>query len=159
MRKLAPGSLILFGSHLDNRFFLDTVFVVDGEGAPYEGGKTNNLSVSKEYRELALKRLDGGKLTFYRGKTFRSAEEGQPYSFVPARLFNKKNPCCGERFSLDLVKLNKCLPRGSRQFAPGLNQKFKTIESSPEVISTVWKEIVRQVLDVKFFLGVHFDWP
>ena len=158
MRSLAPGSLILFGSHLSDRFFLDTVFVVDGEGIPYEGG-TNGLTVSREYRELALKRLDSGKNTLYCGKAFRSADKGHPYSFTPVRLFDAKDACCGERFSLDLAKLNQCLPRDARQFAPGLNQKFKAIESSPEVILAVWNEIVRQVLDAKFFLGVHFDWP
>lgn len=159
MRKLPRGSLILFGSHMDERFFLDTLFVIDGKGVPYEGGKPDKISVSKEYRELAMKRLDAGKLTFYRGKAFRSEDKEQPYSFTPARLFDENDARCGERFSLNLVQLNKHLPRGSRQFATGLNQKFKTIESRPEVVSTVWKEIVRQIYAAQFVPGVHFDWP
>lgn len=159
MRELTPGSLILFGSHMGERFFLDTLFVVNGTGIPYEGGKPDKISVSREYRQLALKRLDGGKLTFYRGKAFSSVGKGQPYSFAPARSFDANDDRCGNRFYLDLGKLNQGLPRDSKRFTPELNQKFKAIQSSPEVISAVWEEIVRQVLDAKFYLGVHFDWP
>ena len=159
MRKLAPGSLILFGSHMDGRFFLDTLFVIDGAGLPYEGGKPDEISVSREYRQLALNRMNGGELTFYRGKACCSAGKGQPYSFAPAQLFDAKDGCCGKRFSLDLGKLNQCLPLDSQRFSPGLNQGFKAIEAESIVVSAVWMEIHRQVLNAKFVLGVHFDWP
>ena len=162
MRNLSPGSLVLFGSHMDNRFFLDTVFVVANKGVPYDASdakKLAGLGTSKEYRSLSLDRVLKGKWTFYRGKPFRSAAKEEAYSFVPSRLFAPDDSRCGERFALDLDTLNKLLPKNSKQFAPNLNQKFKPIEAEPETILRVWNHIVEEVRKAGFVLGVHFDWP
>ena len=159
MRRLAPGSLILFGSHLSGRFFLDTVFVVDGDGLSYTTGSTGKLKVSKQYLELTLNRLEKGhEFTFYRGKPFPSAS-GEPYSFTPAKLFAKNDARCGERFALDIDAVNRCLPSSSHKLSQGLTQHFKKIDAKPETIVSIWNEIVRQVRAAGFVPGVHFDWP
>jgi hypothetical protein len=159
MRQLAPESLILFGSHLSGQFFLDTVFVVDGEGIPYVTGKTDKLKVSKQYLELSLNRLEKGlEFTFYRGKPFSSAS-GKPYSFTPVQLFDKSDAHCGERFALDIGAVNRYLTSSSRKLSAGLTQHFKTIHAKPETIVSIWNEIVRQVRAAGFVPGVHFDWP
>ena len=164
MRRLPPGSLILFGSCLDHRFALDTVFVIGGAGVPYDASdpkELDGLGVSPEYRELALNRLKSGLLTFYRGKTAAQAAAGQPYSFTPAKPFDEHDPKCGERFTLDAAAVNCQLPSGSKTFAPilGQTQGKKVIQATTDTITRVWKEIVRQIRAAGFVPGVRFGWP
>lgn len=159
MRRIAPGSLILFGSYISSQFFLDTVFVVGEPGTHYITGNTANLGVSPQYLELSLNRLENGhNLTFYRGKTF-AKPGGEPYSFTPAKLFKEDDICCGKRFALDIDAVNRCLPENSRQLAPKLHQHFKRADAKPQTIVCVWKEIVRQVRQAGFVPGIRFDWP
>lgn len=161
MRNLAPGSLILFGSKLSGTFVLDTVFVVDGEGVSYKTiGHYHELTVSKEYLELTLKRLPKGETNaFYRGRTFRS--ENRMYSFTPARLFQQDDYRCGRRFILDFKKLNECLPESAERFPVDLRQKqgVKFIDLDELTVFTIWSEILRQVRATEFLPAVRFDWP
>jgi hypothetical protein len=161
IRDLAPGSLILFGSKLLGTFALDTVFVVEGEGVAYKTtGNCHELTVSKEYLDLTVKRLPKGETnTFYRGRTFRS--ENRMYSFTPARLFQQENPRCGKRFVLDFSKLNECLPESADEFPVDLQQKqgVKFIDLDEPTVFNIWTEIRRQVRAAEFLPAVHFDWP
>lgn len=160
-RLLPPGSLVLFGSNLARKFVLDTVFVVGGEGVPYEvNGNYGNLGVSDEYLELTLNRLDGKETnTFYRGAAFRRPSE--MYSFVPARLFAEEDFKCGERFVLDFKKVNGCLRSLNKSFAidQGQTQGIHPIEAEQQIVCAVWTEIVRQVRAARFVPGVRFGWP
>lgn len=158
MEKLAPGSLIVFGSHFKGKFVVDTVFVTSADGDPYESGACKQLKVSGDYRELTLKRLgNGDKLKFYRGKTFQS--ESDPFSFVPAKLFRADDATCGKRFILDVSAINALLTGNTRQFSPTLTQKFKVIQAERQTVFAVWSEILRQVRENGFVPAVHFDWP
>lgn len=162
MRRLAPESIILFGSHISDRFWLDTVFVVAEVGKPYRtdnGSSIDSLRVSREYRSLTLDRLNSGVFSFYRGTTFPGATRGGIYSFVPSRRFNAKNPECGERFELDLDALNSTLPRGCKRLARNLNQNFKKITIPKQNIYDIWNEVLRQVKKAGFVPAVHFNWP
>lgn len=162
MRKLAPGSLILFGSHMDDHFFLDTVFVVADKGVPYvadDAKQLTRLGTSEEYRSLSLNRLQHGQFTFYRGKPFRPDGGKEPFSFVPSRLFSAGSPRLGDRFALDLAAVNRYLPKNGRQLAPNLNQRFKSIPTDAKTVVHVWNEVLRQVGKAGFVPGVHFAWP
>lgn len=163
MRRLKAGSLILFGTHVKggSSFFLDTVFVTAENGIPYECANSSNLTaVSKEYRELTLKRLHSGKGTYYRSATFHSPSKSGMYSFVPARRFVKDNPFCGERCQLDISCLNSHIPLDSnKKLVPDLPRKFKNMETDPETVRKVWDDVLRQVIAQKFVPAVHFDWP
>ena len=160
MRRLPPGSLVLFGSNFAREFVLDTVFVVGGKGVPYEATSDySSLSVSKEYLEIALNRLKYKEMNaLYRGAPFRRS--GEIYSFVPARLFTKEDFECGKRFVLDLKKVNAYL-RSSKTFAviQRQTQGIHPIEAEQMVIRAVWTEIVRQVRAQGFVPAVHFNWP
>ena len=156
LRHLAPGSLVLFGSTINKQFYLDTVFLVDGEGIQYDATATEGLPVSEEYQELALKRLATGEYTFYRGKTFRAGEQ---YSFVPARRFKKGDPECGRRFKLDADAVNDCLPRGVIGLISGLRRSHHYIMVDGEILASVWAEILRQVREADFLPAVRFAWP
>lgn len=161
MRNLAPGSLILFGSKLSGTFALDTVFVVNGEGVSYKAtGNYHELTVSKEYLELTLKRLPKGETNaFYRGRSFRN--ENRMYSFTPARLFQQDDYRCGKRFVLDFGMLNECLPNSTDVFPVDLrkNQGVEFIDLDESAVFNIWSEIRRQVRAAEFLPAVHFDWP
>ena len=164
MRRLKAGSLILFGTHVrkgGSTFFLDTVFVTAGNGVAYDCENSSNLTpVSKEYRELTLKRLHSGKGTFYKAATFSSPSALGMYSFVPARRYVKDDPFCGERCELDIGRLNSHIPlKSNNQLVPELPQRFKHVETDPEIVRKVWKDVLDQVFHQKFFPAVHFDWP
>ena len=120
IRRLAPGSIILFGSKMSvGKFALDTVFVVGKEGIDYEAtGDYGRLDVSDEYQELSLNCLAKKETnTFYRGQPYTPA--AKMYSFTPARLFQEEDFSCGKRFVLEpkhFRQLNKLLPAGEKGF-------------------------------------------
>ena len=161
MRRLPPGSLILFGSRFHREFVLDTVFVVDGPGVEYEIRNSSNLEVSTEYRKLTLDRLHGsGKHTFFRGATF--GQEQGPYSFVPAKQFTNDSAVCGERFRLDVNALNSCLTGCKQKLSTNPKKKrgITTVRTDSSTILSVWHNILNQVHNTPGFVpAVHFDWP
>lgn len=165
LRRLPLGSVILFGSRFlkRNEFVLDTVFVVGCIRKGYFENTKKKLGVSAEYQELTLGRFanEAVENTFYRGETFRSSGGSEPYSFVPAKPFVPGDARCGKRFVLNLAAVNKRLRGVSDQFDPnsGQTQGFHAIECSPEIMRSVWSEIVRQVRAQGFVPAVHFDWP
>lgn len=156
LRHLPPGSLILFGSTIQGCFYLDTVFVVDGEGVPYDTATRGRLNVSQEYRDLTLERIDPGEHTFYRGRTFQS---GEPYSFVPAKPFQKGNPQCGLRFQLNVEKINKLLSSCASGLIPDLGRFHHDIPVNRKTLQAVWKAILQQVRNADFLPAVRFNWP
>lgn len=53
LKKLGRGSVVLFGSCLNSRFVVDTVFVVENFDA-YDRNTINDLKVSEAYRAVGL---------------------------------------------------------------------------------------------------------
>lgn len=163
LRLLAPGSIVLFGSRFKTRFLLDTVFVVSCKRADYterDSVSIGRLGVSDEYRALSLDRLRGKQdNTFFRGATFDSQVESI-WSFTPAREFSKSDSRCGERFILDIGKLNDAFKAERPLSTDPLKKQGITIcRTDTENVIKAWKEILRQVRDKKFLPAVHFDWP
>ena len=160
MRRLSPGSLVLFGSNVAGKFALDTIFVVGETRIPYETKESYaELGVSKEYLELTLNRLKNRESdAFYRGAPFRRIN--QMYSFTPAKIFKTGDYRCGERFVLNVKKLNKVL-RSTEAFSSRLKQKqgLHSIETEPSTIFAVWSKIVALVRESGFVPGVSFNWP
>lgn len=56
LRHLQPGSIIVFGSKLDNKFVIDTVFVIK-DGQDYNINNIKSLDVSRTFYEATLKRI------------------------------------------------------------------------------------------------------
>ena len=165
-RRLPPGSIVLFGSRLRGEFVLDTVFVVDGTWIDYQTGNTSNLKVSKTYRTLTLDRLEGNATnTFYRGAVFN--REGEPFSFVPTRLFKDGDSGCSKRFRLDVHAVNQVLNGAKHGLStnPKMKQGLVLVRTDPTTVLRVWNEILRQVRkgyykrQGAFLPATHFDWP
>jgi len=90
LRGLPIGSMILFGTQYNNRFALDTVFVVKDGYSPYQyivkhkrdpAIFPEQLQIATlDHGDMAANHLQLGDLRFYRGK---SPCDGAPFSFVP----------------------------------------------------------------------------
>ena len=161
LRNLDVGSLIVFGSFSESASYLDTVFVVAGEGVSFNPHRlaAGVPEVSEEYRRLTLLPLQNEDrvFSFYRGATIRSPVDGM-FSFAPAKL--RSTADYGRRCEIDLEALNEKLSMSEdKLFNATCYRNFKNISQNASVIRAVWEELRRQVLANGFVLGVHFDWP
>lgn len=155
LRSLAENSLILFLSRIQGAYYLDTLFVV-GESTNYTTGATNNIICSNEYRSLTLDRLQPGQnFTFYRGKTY--PESQTLFSFTPAKIWSNDNDIrC--RCPLDLALINQVAQQDI--FNTNLTRKFKSTNlNQVNGVTNIWKEIVTQVRNNGFVLGISFSMP
>ena len=165
LRRMKPGSLVVFGSYKKDKqrnkevFCLDTVFVVGDVAVDYSTNSVNSIQTSGLYKDLTLRRLPPEKnFTFYRGTTCRQKVnlKNALFSFTPAKI------CDGvcvprERCVLDDIRgLNEHL--STAVFSKG-RQGFHSEEANQDEIKAVWDDIVQQVTEQGFVLGVHFDWP
>jgi hypothetical protein len=94
LRSLKEGSLIIFGSSVNHRFVIDTVFVVK-TATPYLSlNDITKMNLGK-YPDIATKFITDKNnmidppygLTLYTGATFDDPINGM-YSFVPAKVYN-----------------------------------------------------------------------
>ena len=165
LRRMKPGSLVVFGSYKKDKqhkkevFCLDTVFVVGDVAVDYSTNNVDIVPCSELYKNLTLRRLPSGENhTFYRGVTCRQKVnlKNALFSFTPAKI------CDGI-----CVPRERCVMDDIR----GLNRHLRTAvfnnwkrgfypkKAGQQEIKDVWNEIVDQVVKQGFVLGVHFDWP
>lgn len=149
LQKLAPGSIILFGSNKDSQFVLDTVFVV-GQKVPYslctypQDFASAKISLSQTFDSVCMRpTVAPKKATLYEGVHFNQREQycGM-FSFFPC-LPNKNN----KGFARPIINATGVL---SNIIKPGLRQnlyanKFKVY--CEKDCKNVWDEVVKQVID------------
>jgi hypothetical protein len=102
LRQVAPGSLILFGSTLDGKFVIDTLFVIRDSSPFIPNGFPPDIDDAFMVCTIEALRKDvkaaGRCFTLYRGATFDTPVNGL-YSFVPCRPANHKiRVSAGPRF-------------------------------------------------------------
>ena len=154
LRWLENGSLIIFVSRIQGEYYLDTVFVTKS-GLEYETDSVDTINCSQQYRKLTLDRLPTGRsYTFYRCQEF--TDNNQIFSFVPAKTLTG-DEADYVRCRLDITAINNVA--GCHAFGAELKQKFKCTIASVNLNQSIWSEIVRQIRNQGFVLGVHFDWP
>jgi hypothetical protein len=153
LRKLAPGSLILFGSTLDGNFVADTVFVVR-DSQPFRLAQLPDSDDA--FRVCTIQPLltgaqcGGDAFILYRGATFGAQVYGM-YSFVPCRREDSTEP----RFCRPPISLPGCyLNPASTQSPSGAKEPRSVAE-----ICGLWEEIRQQVLKWKCLLGISFSTP
>jgi len=96
LRSLDEGSLLIFGSRVNFRFVIDTVFVVKAGKKYYSLNDINKMELGI-YPEIATKFIldknnrvvEPEGLTLYKGATYDDPENGM-YSFVPAKVYEGK---------------------------------------------------------------------
>jgi hypothetical protein len=154
LRDLAPGSLILFGSLKGGGFVLDTVFVVANGILHNASSWQTNLSglVSDTYSDVTMcttyQTAWTQDLRLYLGAT-PDEQSGEIFSFAPC-LPSEIAPSGFARPTIVVEGM----------ITPGLMMGAKVTRNlSLDHISTVWNDIVTQVLTQGLALGTRFDMP
>lgn len=154
LRDLAPGSVILFGSHKEGEFVLDTVFVT-GEGVLHDSDTWRSVladRVSETYDEVTLRPAYEGfgehELRLYHGATLEKPVAGM-FSFAPC-LPAEVGWAGFARPSIRLSGVvNPELRMGSK----------RTPIPTPERLKRMWDAVVTQVIEQDLALGTRFDLP
>jgi hypothetical protein len=167
LRHLKRGSLILFGSHLDRKFVLDTVFVVD-RWVDYDRHsyktRTRRL-VPDGYLDVGLKPFlqlptngacgpsVGTTNRLYFGAT-QNAPFDDMFSFFPCVPWGK-----GERtFGRPRIQIPGFISDGLRQGIKVGQERSRQVSQSQ--IKALWDEVVGQVLkNDDLWLGVNANMP
>ncbi len=154
MQNLARGSVICFGSTINQEFCVDTVFVVSCRET-WTPIKVQDLDVDDAFltctaRAIATltKPVAHASFTLYRGATVDDPVEGM-FSFVPARLADREDT----RFSRPPISLEFINP-ANRQSTWG-SKRSLSITS----VRGAWKAVRDQVLDAGHLLGVWLQTP
>ena len=162
LKNLDVGSIILFGSINGGKYYLDTVFVVKKfEKYSTTPSFMRSLGVSSAYKELTLKRFSGKGNVLYRGVTVNDSPD-EMFSFTPAERWVGGGQGVGRRCELDIQSLNNLHADLQFRAKRGVAQcVVHTIvpNGRPDLNRLVWEKVRRQVIDKKFVLGTHFDWP
>ena len=146
LASLDHGSLVLFGSHKDTFFQLDTVFVVSkcyGYSSSDRNALIdllNNKGITEDYyqavfkmafsSETACSKLKTLNLCLYFGATYDNPIKGM-YSFSPAKLYN------GKKIGFPRIKQFKY----KTYIEPKLPQGFKITEVGLDEIKDFWEKI------------------
>lgn len=156
LRRLSVGSLILFGSKLNNRFVLDTVFVVAGfidhTALDRHAQLDNNLS--NAYRRVTIDRgycnqeVPGLSHRLYFGATFEEPVAGM-FSFFPCKL----RADAPDGFARPVIEIPEYINQNcSRTFK-------RTILNGPNNAKRLFDSVCNQVLAQGLALGIHADLP
>ncbi|MEY8736296.1 hypothetical protein AB9M75_03360 [Lactobacillus sp. AN1001] len=167
LEKIEDGSIIVFGSVLNGNMVIDTVFVVKKSECYSEKIVKENIFLrevtlaklmeSNEVTTLVNKLNDSG-LRLYFGKKY---DEGEPYSFVPAKIIEKGNMEFA-RPSLDVGLFKKKFPQlDCWQEKPNGNHArwvyMNTVDE--QQCKEIWNYIKDIVTDLGLVLGVDFKEP
>jgi hypothetical protein len=158
MKRLANGSVILFGSCLGDTFVLDTVFVVRG-WQPHHRGNYKTLDVPEVYRAAGLGPLydsskscapsvKGGPLRLYHGATHRTPCHGM-FSFFPCRPASE-SPAGFARPNIGLPDVITQSHRQGLKISPPL---------TADEANALWNRIAKQVREQSLRLGVFAEIP
>jgi hypothetical protein len=150
MQRLAPGSIILFGSTIADNFLVDTVFVVS-DGRQHNRRDFQTVlrdQVPAAYWDVMLRPwyaddTGGRSYRLYRGATIANRIAGI-FSFIPCLPF----PDGGRGFLRPRIDLKSIVNPRSRQ------ANRVTVLDNIDAIIPLWRSVVEQVLKQGCALGV-----
>lgn len=155
LRYLDRGSVILFGSHIQGSFVLDTVFVVDyWETLDGNFGETLKDKVSEAFIDVTASRLSYfPQIPFrlYFGATYKKPLFGM-HSFFPCL------PYAQERggFARPRIILDEFLTQTLKQ---GQRFNIKEVNNDIEIVRLLWGKVAEQVKEQGLALGVEVRTP
>jgi hypothetical protein len=150
LKRLARGSIIVFGSHKGGAFVLDTVFVT-AKKIPYRRNEFHLLKVPVAYRLAALEPLAEGcgrgeEFCLYKGATHEESVDSM-FSFFPCLPAERPNG-----FARPPIRLDGLI-------SPKLSQGIKLSSMTSADAVDIWREIVAQVTERSLCLGVSASLP
>jgi len=158
LRRLAGGSVILFGSGGKTDFVLDTVLVV-GEGARcYDIARSGDVPGGPDLLQGVvfepLRSILGARtemsFRLYPGRSYADAPQG-PFSFVPCLPAGDPKQCA---FARPVIRLS------GPWLEPSSWRAARCVPGTPAELGRLWDEVVRQVVECHgLALGVHLDAP
>lgn len=154
MQRLTEGSLILFGSSVDDRFVLDTALVVSRVQGSYTVRDHDHLDIKDDFRKATIESMASPddaqidlQLTLYDGATPDDPFE-EMFSFVPCLPTDGDVP----RFARPAIELSGMINPKSRQSTSG-----SKIERSIEEVREAWEAVVQQVEEQGLLLGTRLE--
>jgi hypothetical protein len=157
MNNLAENSIILFGSVYPaiNKFYIDTIFVVNNSVPANEVQINNGSSFTQTYRESTLEQLNEylkipqkkSSLKVYTGKKWYECNNF--FSFVPCKTDIGDNGF--ERFYINLDDSNINLSRNTTGISYLDSCNYSTIE--------LWNFLISSTTEQGFKLGIQFSEP
>jgi hypothetical protein len=174
LKNLEPGSIILFGSCINFKFCLDTLFVVSKNWFNYNtsniethfpknkrgrfyhtcmdpifGSAQYNTNVDEEDNCRINK---GETFVCYDGVNFEEKENyNGMYSFVPSKIYNNENPNTSI-FVQPVINLDKII---NHEQTMGI----KSEDESDQEIKEFWNKIIEQIKNNNLLQGVYFNSP
>jgi hypothetical protein len=156
LRKLEPYSMILFGSNINNKFCLDTIFIVSDNSKTY---KTNSLesvfNYKNQYYYASVQQLENNRnnteYRFYKGVQYDNRRKYSGiYSFVPSKIYtpNSEHAYIFKQPEINLDIINHKLTKGINS---SNNRNFTRKE-----IAHYWNEIAKQIEELSLLRGVEF---
>jgi hypothetical protein len=154
LRRLVPGSILLFGSasRRDSTFVIDTVFVAGARCpfSPVEPPETDDAFRVCTIESLGVSGGAGKRYMLYRGATYEAPVDGM-YSFVPCRRADREEI----RFSRPSIVLPpRYVNPSSTQSPSGAGRPYAVAE-----VRELWEKVRKQVIVAGCHLGVHFSTP
>lgn len=157
--KLEYGSIIVFSSVKQKKTVIDTVFVVEKS----EKYTSEIFQLGTILHDVTLKNFEGDlewlckDHILYSGKMF-SKSTLEPYSFVPAKKFDKLN---NSVFNQPVLNLKETFPELTwmENLGPNHGRNVYVSDVSEELAKKVWSHIKQAVLEADLLLGVEFDEP
>lgn len=173
LKNLEPNSIIVFGSSINFKFCLDTVFIISNSKKKYnlnsigqvlpisERGQFYFVSINPIYGDTncnpQVEEEDNCRINqaedfaYYEAVSFSERNiYNQMYSFVPCKTYNKAQSL-NSTFIQPEIKLDFIQGAQTR----GINSK----ECSIEEINAYWNEIVKQVEAQNLLKGTFFKTP
>lgn len=154
LRRLAPGSIVLFGSKLSGRFVLDTVFVVGDRGEPYTRGSALAVQAPDWVRAVLFEPLAASAgpphepFRRYSGRMHADGSDG-PFSFVPCRPY-RLGQVTFERPTIEL---------DGGWIDPSFGRGARAKSATHRDLLSIWERVVAQVTTAGLSLGVSLEAP
>ena len=153
LRRLAPGSIVVFGSKLGGDFVIDTVLVVDDDSQSYRPATMLADGIEEWVKAVVfdpLVRSASREFEFrlYSGRRYSGADDA-PFSFVPCLPYKGS----AKGFARPALRLP------ARWIAPKLAMGAKATPASPSELTDLWHEIAAAVTAAGLSLGVELQSP
>ena len=169
LRNLDPLSLILFGSCIEGKFCLDTLFVVSDRQVKYKKTKVNKLGkkntvfypasieplLNEKYCEKIKCNSVEDEYTYYEGITFNDRKQFKNiFSFAPSMIYKNQNDT-NFAFQRPAIEIPEIISPRQTQSINGNGGRNYSVEE----IVNVWHKIVDTINKKNLVLGTHFEEP
>jgi hypothetical protein len=153
LRRLAPGSIVVFGSKLAGEFVMDTVLVVDDDSDSYRPATLLTDDIEKWVRAVVFDPLvrsasRESEFRLYFGRRYSGAND-TPFSFVPCLPYDG----LAKGFARPALRL----PR--QWIAPNLAMGAKATPASASELTDLFHEICSTVTTAGLSFGVELQPP